>query len=296
MPYATVHGVRLYYEVTGEGTPLIFVHEFAGDCRSWDPQVRFFARRYRVVTYNARGYPPSDVPEDPAAYSQDAAVDDLAGLMECLGIPQAHLCGLSMGAYAVLHLGLRFPARARSLVVAGCGYGSDDPERFRREAETLAARIQREGMEVVGPQYAQGPTRVPFMHKDPLGWTEFAQALARHSRHGSACTLLGVQARRPSLYTLREPLERLRVPTLIVTGDEDDPCVEPGVFLKRHIPTAGLVVVPRTGHTINLEEPDLFNRVVLDFLTTVDAGRWSARDPRSRRGSTLLPDTEERSG
>lgn len=289
MPYATSNGVRLYYEETGEGVPVILVHEFAGDCRSWDPQVRFFARRYRVITYNARGYPPSDVPEDPAAYSQDAAVADLGALMDHLRLPRAHLCGLSMGAYAVLHLGLRHPDRALSLVVAGCGYGSDDPDRFRREAEALAARIEREGMAVVGPAYARGPTRLPFLQKDPLGWREFADALARHSDHGSACTLRGVQARRPSLYTLQDALQQLRVPTLVITGDEDDPCVEPAVFLKRHIATAGLVVLPRTGHTINLEEPDAFNRIVLDFLTLVDKGRWTPRDPRARDASPLLP-------
>ncbi len=290
MPHAAVNGVRLYYEVIGEGFPLVFVHEFAGDGRSWEPQVRFFARRYRVVTYNARGYPPSDVPEDPGAYSQDAAVADLSGLMRHLEIPQAHLCGLSMGGYAVLHFGLRHPEMARSLVVAGCGYGSDDPERFRRDAEELARRIERDGMAVAGPAYAQGPTRLQFMHKDPRGWQEFAEALARHSGPGSTGTMRGVQARRPAVYALKEALGRLRVPTLVVNGDEDEPCLEPGLFLKRHIPTAGLLVLPVTGHTMNLEEPAAFNRAVLDFLTQVETGRWPTRDPRSRSASALLPD------
>ncbi len=292
MPEALIHGVRLYYEVTGSGPPLVFVHEFAGDCRSWDPQVKFFARRYQVTTYNARGYPPSEVPEDPAAYSQDIAVEDLRGLLTRLGIAQAHLCGLSMGAYAVLHLGLRYPEMARSLVIAGCGYGSDDPERFRRDAEELARRIDRDGMTAVSPAYARGPTRVQFLRKDPVGWKEFADALARHSGPGSARTMRGVQARRPSLYSLEELLRRLTVPTLIINGDEDDPCLGPGLFLKRQIPTAGLVVFPTTGHTINLEEPAAFNSAVLAFLTLVDCGRWPTRDPQSLVASALLPDAE----
>ncbi len=292
MPEALIHGVRLYYEVTGSGPPLVFVHEFAGDCRSWDPQVKFFARRHQVTTYNARGYPPSEVPEDPAAYSQDIAVEDLRGLLTRLGIAQAHLCGLSMGAYAVLHLGLRYPEMARSLVIAGCGYGSDDPERFRRDAEELARRIDRDGMTAVSPAYARGPTRVQFLRKDPVGWKEFADALARHSGPGSARTMRGVQARRPSLYSLEELLRRLTVPTLIINGDEDDPCLGPGLFLKRHIPTAGLVVFPTTGHTINLEEPAAFNSAVLAFLTLVDCGRWPTRDPQSLVASALLPDAE----
>jgi len=292
MPEALIHGVRLYYEVTGSGPPLVFVHEFAGDGRSWDPQVKFFARRYQVTTYNARGYPPSEVPEDPAAYSQDIAVEDLRGLLTRLGIAQAHLCGLSMGAYAVLHLGLRHPEMARSLVIAGCGYGSDDPERFRQDAEELARRIDRDGMTAVSPAYARGPTRVQFLRKDPVGWQEFADALARHSGPGSAKTMRGVQARRPSLYSLEEMLRCLTVPTLIINGDEDDPCLGPGLFLKRQIPTAGLVVFPTTGHTINLEEPAAFNSAVLAFLTLVDCGRWPIRDPQSLVVSALLPDAE----
>lgn len=289
MPEARVNGVRLHYEIHGGGAPLILAHEFAGDSRGWDPQVKFFARRYQVIMYNARGYPPSEVPEQREAYSQEIAVEDLHGLIQHLQLPPVHLCGLSMGGYAVLHLGLRYPALARSLVVAGCGYGSDDQPQFRRDAEDLGRRIEQEGMAAVGPAYARGPTRVPFMRKDPHGWQEFADALARHSSLGSARTMQGVQARRPSVYDLRDALSRLAVPTLLVTGDEDDPCLAPGLFMKRHIASSGLLVLPKAGHTINLEEPDLFNRAVLDFLTAVEAGRWLPRDPAPAT-SVLLAD------
>lgn len=281
MPYASNGGVRLHYQVAGEGVSLVLVHEFAGDSTSWAPQVRFFARRYQVVTYNARGYPPSDVPEDPRAYSQDLAVEDIVSVIRHLGIAQAHLCGLSMGGYAVLHFGLRYPELARSLVVAGCGYGSDDPERFRGESEDLARRIERDGMAVAAKDYAQGPTRIQFMRKDPQGWGEFGEALARHSGPGAAGTMRGIQARRPTVYSLKERLSRMTVPTLIMTGDEDWPCLDPGVFLKRQIPTAGLLVLPATGHTINLEEPAAFNGALLDFFTMVEAGRWPVRETGS---------------
>lgn len=290
MPEARINGVQLHYEIAGSGIPLVFVHEFAGDARSWDPQVRFFARRYQVISYNARGYPPSEVPEGLDAYSQDTAVDDLHGLVRHLALPPAHICGLSMGGYAALHFGLRYPALARSLVVAGCGYGSDDQAQFRRDAEELGRRIEAEGMAAIGAMYAQGPTRVQFMNKDPQGWKAFADALARHSTVGSARTMLGVQGRRPSVYDLRDALTRLVVPTLIVNGDEDDPCLAPGVFMKHHIRTSGLLVLPKTGHTMNLEEPELFNRAVLDFLTMVEAGRWLPRDPQAAGKSALLPD------
>jgi pimeloyl-ACP methyl ester carboxylesterase len=293
MPHASVNGVRLYYEATGQGTPLVFVHEFAGDCRSWDPQVAYFARRYRAITYNARGYPPSDVPETLDAYSQDIAVDDLRGVVEQVAGGPAHICGLSMGGYATLHFGLRYPDLARSLVVAGCGYGSDTPEAFQRDADALGERIQRNGMAAVAPVYAEGPMRVQFQRKDPPGWRAFADALARHSTTGSAMTLRGVQGRRPTVYSLQDRLARLTVPTLIVTGDEDEPCLEPGVFMKRQIKTAGLLVVPNTGHVVNLEEPGAFNAAVLEFLTLAESGRWPPRDPRSVGRSSMIPDERD---
>lgn len=291
MPHASAAGgVRLHYEVTGEGTPLVFVHEFGGDAESWTPQVAFFARRYRVITYNARGYPPSDVPEALDAYSQDIAVDDLRGIVEQVAGGPAHVCGLSMGGYASLHFGLRYPDLARSIVVAGCGYGSDDPDTFRRDADALSARIERDGMAAVAPGYAEGPTRVQYQRKDPHGWRVLADALARHSTTGSARTLRGVQGRRPTVYSLEDRLARLTVPALIMTGDEDEPCLEPALFMKRHIKSAGLVVLPNSGHVINLEEPALFNAAVLEFLTLAESGRWPPRDPRSVGRSAMMPE------
>jgi pimeloyl-ACP methyl ester carboxylesterase len=291
MPMALVDGVQLYYEITGSGYPLLFAHEFAGDYRSWEPQVRHFARRYQVITFNARGYPPSDVPVDVAAYSQEQAARDIVGLLQYLQIPQAHLVGLSMGGYAVLHVGLSHPSVARSLVVAGCGYGSvsSERERFQQDSGNIAARLQRDGMPAVAEVYARGPTRVQFEDKDPRGWREFADQLAKHSAIGAALTLLGVQGRRPSVYALETQMRQLRVPTLIVTGDEDEPCLEPGLFMKRTIPSAGLAVMPKSGHTINIEEPDAFNRIVSDFLTVVEAGKWALRNPASLSASAILP-------
>jgi pimeloyl-ACP methyl ester carboxylesterase len=291
MPMAPIHGVKLYYEITGSGYPLLFSHEFAGDYRSWEPQVRYFARRYQVITYNARGYPPSDVPEDVGAYSQAQAAEDIVGLLRHLDIPQAHLVGLSMGGYAVLHVGLSHPGVVRSMVVAGCGYGSvaGEREKFQQDSGQVAQRLEREGMPAVAAIYAKGPTRVQFEDKDPRGWREFAAQLAEHSAIGSALTLRGVQGQRPSVYALEAQMRQCRVPTLIISGDEDEPCLEPGLFMKRTIPTAGLLIIPKSGHTINLEEPEAFNRAVSDFLTAVEAGKWGPRNPASLSASAILP-------
>jgi pimeloyl-ACP methyl ester carboxylesterase len=291
MPLAKVTGINLYYEEYGQGLPLVFVHEFAGEIRSWAPQVGFFARRYRAIAYNARGYPPSDVPDDPKVYSQQQAAEDIRGFLDALGLAKAHVCGLSMGGYATLHFGLSHPDRALSLVVAGCGYGSVVAERdqFRKDSELTAQRFERDGMAATAELYSRGPARVQLMDKDPRGWQEFHDLLAKGSAKGHALTLRGVQMTRPSVFELGDRLEKLEVPTLVVTGDEDDPCLEPGLFMKRKIPTAGLVVIPKSGHAVNLEEPDAFNRAVLDFLTAVDQGRWTRRNPASLSTSAILP-------
>jgi pimeloyl-ACP methyl ester carboxylesterase len=282
----TDDGINLYFEETGAGTPVLFVHEFAADLRGWEPQLRFFGRRHRCIAYNARGYPPSAVPTEVEAYSQARAAADAIAVLDHCGIESAHVVGISMGGFCALHVGLRHPQRARSLVVAGCGYGAqpNQQERFRAENEVTAAAFETEGSPKTAARYALGPTRVQFQNKDRRGWEEFAGQLAEHSAVGSALTLRGVQMRRPSLYGLVGELRQLQVPTLIVTGDEDEGCLEPNIMLKRTIASSALAVLPRTGHACNLEEPELFNRLVADFLATVDGGRWTLRDPRAVTG------------
>lgn len=281
-------GVLLHVEVTGEGEPILFIHEFAGDHRSWEPQVRAFSRRHRCVTYAARGYPPSAVPDDPAAYSQDHAVSDALAVLDALEIDRAHLVGLSMGGFCALHVGLRHPDRVLSVAIGGVGYGarSETREAFRQECELIARAFEEEGAEQVAVRYAVGPARVQFQNKNPRGHAEFARMLAEHSSEGSARTMRGFQKERPSLYDFRDDFAAMVIPVLIMVGDEDEGAIEPSVMMKRTIPTAGLSVLPRTGHTLNLEEPELFNQLIESFLGDVAAGVWGRRDPRSRSAST----------
>ncbi len=284
MAWGLINGVNLYYESYGDGYPLVWSHEFAGDYRSWEPQVRFFTRRYRVITYCARGYPPSDVPSELDAYSQEQAVEDLHGLLEHLGIERAHVGGLSMGGNVALNFGLAYPQMSSSLIVAGTGTGSDAPDSFGARVNEFAQRMETGGMAAMS-DYARGPARVQLQRKDPQGWQEFADQLAEHSPAGSALTFRGVQGRRPPIYALEDSLRALDVPTLILVGDEDDACIEPGIFMKRCIPSSGLAMLPQSGHGINLEEPDLFNRLVLDFLTAVESGKWARRSAGLASGS-----------
>jgi pimeloyl-ACP methyl ester carboxylesterase len=290
MAYATTDdGVRLYYEATGEGAPIVFVHEFAGDHRSWEPQVRFFSRRHRCIAYAARGYPPSDVPERVDSYSQQRAAADIQAVMDGAAIERAHVVGLSMGGFATLHFGLVYPERALSLVAAGVGYGAEKEReaQFRQGAEDAARGFETKGSRAFAEIYGVAAARVQFEGKDPRGWREFVDQLAEHSPLGAANTMRGVQAKRPSLYDLEGQFERLAVPTLIVAGDEDDNSLQPSIFLKRTIPASGLLVLPKTGHTLNLEEPDAFNRALAEFFAQVAAGRWLPRDPRARPDEIL---------
>jgi pimeloyl-ACP methyl ester carboxylesterase len=285
----TTAGIELYYEEQGRGSPILFIHEFAGDHRSWTPQVRRFASAYRCITYSARGYPPSDVPTDLAAYSQERAVEDAIVVLDAAGAKTAHVVGFSMGGFTTLHLVLRHQDRLRSAVVAGVGYGSqpEKREQFRQESRALADAFESQGSAKVAETYAVGPARVQLQNKNPRAWQEFAGALAQHDPTGAALTMRGVQAERPSLYDLQDELRAVRTPLLILTGDEDEGSLEPSLMLKRMIPTSGLAILPRTGHTANLEDPAAFNDAVSHFVAAVDKGDWRERDPRAVSGSIM---------
>jgi pimeloyl-ACP methyl ester carboxylesterase len=284
MPFArTDDGLKLYYEESGEGAPVLFIHEFAGDYRSWEPQTSVLSRQFRCIVYNARGYPPSDAPGELERYSQERARDDALSVLDHLGIERAHIVGLSMGGFATLHFSLAYPQRAKSLVVAGCGYGAAPAgrEKFRASCEALATLLKTRGMAEGGREYTIGPARVQLQNKNPEAWRAFAERFAAGSATGRALTMRGVQMQRPSLWDLVENMKDLRAPVLLMTGDEDEACLEPALLMKRSIPASGLVVFPRSGHMLNLEEPEAFNRALLEFFSLVEQGRWGERDPRS---------------
>lgn len=280
MPLAPSSGAKLYYEETGTGYPVIFVHEFGGDHRSWETQVRWFSRRYRCITFNARGYPPSEVPPADEQYGQSHAADDIAAVLRHLGLAKAHVVGLSMGAFATLHFGLRHPGMASALVLAGCGSGAPkggERAAFASESETRAKRFLEAGSAAVAQEMGHIPTRITLKRKDPRGWEEFVRQLGEHDARGSALTLRNYQARRPSLYDLADTIARLDIPALVAVGDEDTPCLEASLWLKRTLPKAGLWVCPNTGHCMNLEEPAAFNQAVEGFFAVAESGRWPPR-------------------
>ena len=268
-------GVKLYYEETGTGVPILFIHEFAGDYRAWEPQLGHFGRRRRCIVYSARGYPNSDIPPDPGSYSQELARDDALAVLDHLEVERAHIVGLSMGGFATLHFGLAYPDRALSLTVWGCGYGAEPETRdeFRALSLDVASSFEKQGAAGFAEEYGSGPGRENFMRKDPRGWRAFVARLAEHSDAGSALTQRGVQAERPGLWDLEDRIRAIQLPTLIVSGDDDQRCLVPGLFLKRCVSRARLFVMPDTGHVLNLEDPALFNMVLEGFLADVEAGK-----------------------
>jgi pimeloyl-ACP methyl ester carboxylesterase len=283
--FKTADGVELYYEQAGSGTAVVFVHEFAGDYRTWEPQMRRFSRSHRCVTYSQRGYPPSDVPSDPTKYGQDIARGDVIALMDSLDIDKAHVVGHSMGAYTALHVGINQPERCLSVTAAGCGWGSlPDPaarEAMRAQAAETAKMFTEKTMAEAAALYADTPTRQAQKNKDPRGYAEFARMLAEHSAQGHALTMARLQSKRPTLWDMEADLKKFAVPLLVICGDEDETCLDGSVFLKRTAPTAALLVVPRSGHTITSEEPETVNSALAELFAAAEAGSWLAHKPRA---------------
>ncbi len=279
----TTDGVRLYVEEAGSGDPIVFVHEFAGDHRSWEPQVHYFSRRYRCITFAARGFLPSDVPDAAATYTQSRATDDVRDVMDGLGIERAHIVGLSMGGFTTLFFGLAYPERALSLVAASAGTGSepDYHAQYNRDALALADLIETKGMAAFAASHSATAVRQTLNAKDPKCFQEFVDRLAEHSAKGSINTLRGRLASRPSIYDFEADFSTLNVPTLLIAGDEDVHCVLPSLFLKRIMRTCGLYILARTGHALNLEQPALFNQIVAEFFDQVEHHRWPAHDPKA---------------
>lgn len=281
MPYITCDdGVKLYYEEAGSGTPLVFVHEYAGDWRAWEPQMRFFSRKHRCITYSFRGYTPSDIPDDPARYGQDRVVEDIRCVLDGLKIDKAHVCGLSMGGFAAAHFARCYPQRTLSAAICGCGFGSEKHlhAEFAAESRANGEKIRKIGQAAFAAAYGEGASRRRYRQKDPRGHAEFMEQFAGHDAIGAAHTVAEFQGKRPSLWDFEAEWKACMVPSLIVAGDEDDLVLQPSLYLKKMMGNAGLLVMPKAGHAVNLEDPDAFNRALWDFIALVEAGRWTPRE------------------
>jgi len=279
MPYVQSDGARLYYEEAGTGIPIVFAHEFSGDLWSWEKQIQHFSRRYRCIAFNARGYPPSEVPKTLSHYSHQHAVDDVAVVMRHLGVSKAHIIGCSMGSRTAMDFGLTYPRMALSLTMIGIGSGGDPRNKaaFLRNTETRARLYEQGGLAVVLQGLRTAENRVQLKRKNPRAFEDFCRRFMEHSAQGCANISRRVQGRRPSLFSLEKPLRELKVPAHVIVGDEDPGAIDSGLFMKQVSPAVRLSVVPATGHLVNLEEPDLMHRLTEDFFALVESKQWRPR-------------------
>ena len=284
-------GVKLHVEESGSGTLVVFVHEYAGDYRSWEPQVRHFSRQHRCVTYSQRGYPPSDVPSDPARYSQDRP-------RQCHRYhrPPRHRQGACGRAFDRRLYGAArrhpLPRSLLSVTTTGCGWGST-PDIGKRDAiKAMAAETGKIlPKKASPPRPRNSPTRRSpgLQHKDPRGWAEFARMLAEHSAKGhaphhaqtsaQAADAVGDGGRAQGLLGAAHGHSRRRGRSSTSSS----------VFLKRTAPGAALLVVPRAGHTVDSEEPAAVNAALAELFSAAEAGRWLAHRAVSTTGNRHGP-------
>jgi len=277
MPYIQSDGARLYYEEAGTGTPIVFCHEFSGDLWSWEKQVQHFSRRYRCIAFNARGYPPSEVPALLSRYSHQHAVDDVAVVMRHLGLKKAHIIGCSMGSRTTLDFGLTYPRMALSLTMIGIGRDPRNRAVFLRQTEARARLYEQGGLAVVLKGLRKAGNRVQLKRKNPRAFEDFCRRFMLHSAQGCASITRRVQGRRVSLFSMERALRALKVPSLVIVGDEDPGAIESGLFMKQVSPAVRLSIVPATGHLVNLEEPDAMHRLTEDLFELVESGKWRPR-------------------
>jgi len=267
-------GTKLYYEVQGSGPAIVFVHELAGTCRSFDAQVAALKPRFQCITFNARGYPPSDVPSSAESYSQDIAAADIGAVMDAVGVRDAHVMGVSMGSAAALQFALANPKRVRSAILCSIGSGSDaKPDEYVANMEAMAARVEKNGAAQIRENFTTSPARVKLKEKNPAEFEKFLAELAQFSVLGLTNTMRGVQKRRPPLYAHKDKIAAMTIPALVVLGGDDAGCAKPSQFLKETLPDARLEILPNTGHGVNIEEPARVNRMVAEFIDAVEARR-----------------------
>ena len=272
-----INGFEMYVEEHGTGYPLVFSHDYASNHRTWDAQVDRFSREYRCVTYSSRGFLPSEVPQDVAQYSPDLVIDDLLALLDALEIERAHLVGVSAGSNIVLQAAMKRPDRCSAVVACAAGTGSVDREHFLEHIGGLGKLARSGNMDEVAAQFCEGAFVQDFKHKNPVGWQRFRDGMAKCSPLGWANAVDGVLLKRPVVFAREDALVACRPPTLIMAGDNDATCVEPAHFMHDLLSHSALALIPRSGHFIHLEEPELFNTLVASFLRRVESGNWNER-------------------
>ena len=249
---ARLNGVEIDYEVTGTGPAVLLSHGYGSTRHMWDEQHRALGDRWRVISWDMRGHGQTESPDDPGRYSAALTVADMRALLQHVGVERAVIGGLSLGGYVSLAFALAHPAMVRALVVCDSGPGYRNAEAraaWNVRAHERAAALEATGLEALARRSRETQLAV---HRS-------AQGLAHAAR--------GMLAQEGS--QVIDGLTTLRMPTLIVVGDQDQPFLAPSEYMAKKIPGARLEVIAGAGHSSNLDQPEAFNRVLRDFLQRV---------------------------
>jgi len=255
MPGINRDGVGIYYEIHGEGPPLLLTHGYSSTSAMWHGQVEALARDHKLILWDMRGHGQSDYPDDPAAYSEALTVGDMAAILDAVGAERAIIGGLSLGGYMSLAFARAHPKRVRALLIidTGPGFKKDDArEVWNKRARETGDRFEREGLEVLKSASRE---RSSVTHRDASG-------LARAAR--------GMLTQRDA--RVIESLPDIKVPSLIVVGADDTPFLAASDYMAAKIPGAQKVVIPAAGHAVNIDQPQAFIDAVLPFLDGLDTG------------------------
>jgi pimeloyl-ACP methyl ester carboxylesterase len=252
MPKIDRSGVSIYYEVHGDGPPLILTHGYSSTSAMWQGQIAALSKHHKLVLWDMRGHGQSDYPEDPAAYSEAATIGDIKALLDAVGARRAIVGGLSLGGYMSLAFYRAHPGRVAALLIidTGPGFKKDDArEAWNKRAYETGERFEREGLAVLRSGSRE---RSSVTHRD-------ARGLALAAR--------GMLTQRDA--SVIELLPAIKVPSLVVVGADDTPFLAATDYMAAKIPGATKVVIPSAGHAVNIDQPQAFIDAVLPFLDGV---------------------------
>jgi pimeloyl-ACP methyl ester carboxylesterase len=254
MAKAELNGIEIDYEVTGRGRPVILSHGYGATRRMWKGQHAALGDRYRLITWDMRGHGQTETPADPAQYSTALTVADTRGLLTMLGVGRAVVGGLSLGGYMSLAFYLAHPEMVEALIICDSGPGYRNAEAraaWNQRANQRAADLEARGLDAFG-----GRSR------------EVRDALAHHrSAQGLAHAARGMLAQQDA--HVIDGLAGIRVPTLVVVGDRDEPFLAPCQYMAKKIPGARLEIIAGAGHSSNLDQPEAFDQILLNFLDSL---------------------------
>ncbi|MCK4243173.1 MAG: alpha/beta hydrolase [Dehalococcoidia bacterium] len=264
MPTAVINGVKINYQLSGEGPPIILLHGFTGSHQDWALQIPVLSNKYRVMAMDHRGHGKSEAPSSPDDYSISIFARDVYGLLRHLGISKTCIMGHSMGGFMALELALEHPEMVTALVLVDTSSGEweQDPE-FEQIRAKLKELARTEGMEAAFEYNAAHNAMIrERFEKYPEQREVSRQRMLQTSVNGYIYGGDAIWSWKPVTHRLSE----IKVPALIVVGEEDAPFLKASHIMKESIADAEMVIIPGATHSPHEEAADAFNQVVVSFL------------------------------